>query len=280
MFRRDDEMREMKYDILALDIDGTLTTSDKIITPKTRDAVIDLQERGIKVVIASGRSEYGFRHIADELEFKRFESYVMSFNGGKVTNYATGEVIYDNPLPFGLIPKIYEQAVEHGLGILGYEGPCLISGNGIDKYQEYDAWACKLGLKAVDNFPTYFKSTFNKCLLTGDPDKLRVALPYVQKAFEGQLNVFLSEEFFIEVLPFGVHKAIALENMLKVLGSDRSRLVCCGDGLNDLTMIEYAGVGVAMANSNQKLLEIADYITASNDEDGIVQVIEEYFDYV
>lgn len=272
--------KEWRYDILALDIDGTLTNSDKVITPKTREAVIDLQERGIKVVIASGRSEYGFRHIADELEFARFGGYVMSFNGGKVTNYATGEVIYDNPLPFEYIPEIYEEAVEQGLGIIGYEGPCLISGNGIDKYQEYDAWACKLGLKAVDNFPTYFKSTFNKCLLTGDPEKLRKALPHVQKRFEGKLNVFLSEEFFIEVLPFGVHKAVALENMLKVLGSDRSRLVCCGDGLNDLTMIEYAGVGVAMANSNPKLLEIADYITGSNDEDGIVQVIEEYFNYV
>lgn len=267
----------MRYDVLALDIDGTLTTSEKVISPRTREAVIELQKKGIRVVIASGRSEYGFRHIADELEFARFDSYIMSFNGGKVIQYATGEVIYDNPLPYDYIPIIYEEAVKNDLGIIGYEKDCLISGNGIDKYQEYDAWACKLRLKSVDNFPTYFKSTFNKCLLTGEPEKLREALPKVQKRFEGKLNVFLSEEFFIEVLPFGVHKAVALENMLKVLGSDRSRLVCCGDGLNDLTMIEYAGVGVAMANSNPKVLEIADYITASNDDDGIVQVIEEYF---
>lgn len=262
------------YEILALDIDGTLTNSDKVVTPETRKAVIALQEKGIKVVIASGRSEYGFRHIADELEFDRFGSYVMSFNGGKVTNYASGEVVYNNPLPLEMLPKIYETALEHKLGILGYEGGTLISGNGIDKYQEYDAWACRMGLKEVDNFPEYFKETFNKCLLTGEPDKLRGALPYVQERFGDTLNIFLSEEFFIEVLPKGIHKAVALENMLKVLGIDRSKLVACGDGLNDLTMIEYAGLGVAMANANPKVLEIADYVTASNDEDGIVGLID------
>lgn len=272
--------KRCRYDILALDIDGTLTTSEKVISPKTKEAVIDLQERGVKVVIASGRSEYGFRHIADELEFGRFGSYVMSFNGGKVLNYATNEVIYDNPLPFEMIPEIYSVAVEHGLGIIGYDKEYLVSGNGIDKYQEYDAWATQMKLKEVDNFPVYFKHTFNKCLLTGEPDKLREALPHVQKHFEGRLNVFLSEEFFIEVLPFGIHKAAALENMVRVLGSDRSRIVCCGDGLNDLTMIEYAGLGVAMANANPKVIEAADYVTKSNDEDGIVQVIEEYFNYV
>ena len=270
-------MSNSRFDILALDIDGTLTNSDKVVSPATREAVIGLQERGTKVVIASGRSEYGFRHIADELEFDRFGSYVMSFNGGKVTNYATGEVIYNNPLPYEMIPLIYEEAVRLGVGILGYEGGTLISGNGIDKYQEYDAWACRMELKAVDNFDVYFKETFNKCLLTGEPDKLREVLPYVQERFGDRLNIFLSEEFFIEVLPKGIHKAVALDNMLKVLGSDRSRLVCCGDGLNDLTMIEYAGVGVAMANANPAVIKIADYVTASNDEDGIVQVIDKYF---
>ena len=271
---------DRRYDILALDIDGTLTTSEKVISPKTKQAVIGLQEQGVKVVIASGRSEYGFRHLADELEFGRFGSYVMSFNGGKLINYATWEVIYDNPLPYEMIPEIYNAAVRLGLGIIGYDREYLVSGNGIDKYQEYDAWATKMKLKEVDNFPVYFENTFNKCLLTGEPDRLREALPEVQECFADRLNVFLSEEFFIEVLPYGIHKAAALENMVKTLGSDRSKLVCCGDGLNDLTMIEYAGVGVAMANSNPKVLEIADYVTASNDEDGIVQVIEEFFDYV
>lgn len=268
---------ESQYRVLALDVDGTLTNSNKIITPETVSAVIKLQEQGIKVVIASGRSEYGFCHIASELEFAKYGSYILSFNGGKIIKYSSGDVIYNNPLPLSYIPDIYNIAKEFGLGIIGYENDCLISGNGVDKYQEYDAWACQMKLKEVDNFPNYFSNAFNKCLLTGEPDKLREVLPEVKKRFADTLNVFLSEEFFIEVLPYGIHKAVALKKLLAKLGYDRSELICCGDGLNDVTMIEYAGLGVAMANANPELLEKADYVTASNDENGVLRVIEKYF---
>ena len=270
-------MMNNRYKILALDIDGTLTTSDKIITKETKEAVIRLQENGIKVIIASGRSEYGFRHIVDELEFVKFGSYVMSFNGGRIINCATGEIVYDNPLALTYLPEIYEIAVENNLGIIGYENDCLISGNGIDKYQEYDAWACKMKLKEVENFPVYFKKPFNKCLLTGEPEHLREVLDNVRKRFEGRLNIFLSEEFFIEVLPDNVHKAAALESFIHKLGVDRKELICIGDGANDITMIEYAGMGVAMANSNPLLIDKADYITDSNDNNGVLKAIKKFF---
>lgn len=270
-------MMNNRYKILALDIDGTLTTSDKIITKETKEAVIRLQENGIKVIIASGRSEYGFRHIVDELEFVKFGSYVMSFNGGRIINCATGEIVYDNPLALTYLPEIYEVAVENNLGIIGYENDCLISGNGIDKYQEYDAWACKMKLKEVENFPVYFKKPFNKCLLTGEPEHLREVLDNVKKRFEGRLNIFLSEEFFIEVLPDNVHKAAALESFIHKLGVDRKELICIGDGANDITMIEYAGMGVAMANSNPLLIDKADYVTDSNDNNGVLKAIKKFF---
>lgn len=270
-------MMNNRYKILALDIDGTLTTSDKIITKETKEAVIRLQENGIKVIIASGRSEYGFRHIVDELEFVKFGSYVMSFNGGRIINCATGEIVYDNPLALTYLPEIYEIAVENNLGIIGYENDCLISGNGIDKYQEYDAWACKMKLKEVENFPVYFKKPFNKCLLTGEPEHLKEVLDNVRKRFEGRLNIFLSEEFFIEVLPDNVHKAAALESFIHKLGVDRKELICIGDGANDITMIEYAGMGVAMANSNPLLIDKADYVTDSNDNNGVLKAIKRFF---
>lgn len=270
-------MMNNRYKILALDIDGTLTTSDKIITKETKEAVIRLQENGIKVIIASGRSEYGFRHIVDELEFVKFGSYVMSFNGGRIINCATGEIVYDNPLALTYLPEIYEAAVQNNLGIIGYENDCLISGNGIDKYQEYDAWACKMKLKEVENFPVYFKKPFNKCLLTGEPEHLREVLDNVRKRFEGRLNIFLSEEFFVEVLPDNVHKAAALESFIHKLGVDRKELICIGDGANDITMIEYAGMGVAMANSNPLLIDKADYITDSNDNNGVLKAIKRFF---
>lgn len=268
---------DTKYKILALDIDGTLTTSNKDITPETVEAVKSLQEKGVYVIIASGRSEFGVRHIAEELEFDKYGGYVMAFNGGRLINCATGEIVYDKPLGLSYLDEIYGIACAHGLGIIGYEQDCLVSGNGIDRYQEYDAAACRMKLIETDNFPRYFKKPFNKCLLSGEPDRVKKVLPDIKKKLEGRLNVFMSEEFFIEVLPYGIHKAAALDNLARKLGCTAADVVCCGDGMNDLTMIEYAGLGVAMGNACDAVRERADYITASNDENGVLKVIERFF---
>ena len=109
------------YKLLALDIDGTLTNSKKVVPNTTRGAVIDLQKKGVKVVLASGRSEYGLIHIADELELSRYGGYVMSFNGGRITECLSGRIVYDRPLSLSDIAEVYDIAVECGVGILGYE---------------------------------------------------------------------------------------------------------------------------------------------------------------
>ncbi|MCI8307559.1 MAG: HAD family phosphatase [Lachnospiraceae bacterium] len=266
-----------KYKILALDIDGTLTTSNKDITPETVRAIKNLQEKGIHVLIASGRSEYGVRHIAKELDFEKYGSYIMAFNGGRLINCATGGIVYDTPLALSYLDEIYGTACAYGLGIIGYEDDCLVSGNGVDEYQEYDAAACRMKLIEVDDFPRYFKKPFNKCLLSGEPDRVKKVFPAIKRKLEGRLNVCTSEQFFIEVLPHGVHKAAALDNLARKLGCSAADVVCCGDGMNDLTMIEYAGLGVAMGNACDAVQEKADYITSSNDDNGVLKVIQKFF---
>ena len=89
----------MSYEIIVLDLDGTLTNSEKIITPKTREALFRIQERGKKVVLASGRPTPGIVNLADELKLKDYGGYVLAFNGAKIINYETGEIIYNKTLP-------------------------------------------------------------------------------------------------------------------------------------------------------------------------------------
>jgi len=90
------------------------------------------------------------------------------------------------------------------------------------------------------------------------------------------LNIFRSEPFFLELMPKGIDKASVLKRFISFLGIGRDEVICCGDGYNDLTMIEFAGLGVAMANAREEVLAAADYVTVSNDEDGIVKVIEKF----
>ena len=89
-------------------------------------------------------------------------------------------------------------------------------------------------------------------------------------------SVYRSEPFFIEIMPKNVDKASSLDKMLETVGMTRENAICCGDGFNDVSMIKYAGIGVAMGNAQPVVKEAADYITATNDEDGLVQVIDRF----
>ena len=99
---------------------------------------------------------------------------------------------------------------------------------------------------------------------------------YLAEKYKDRISVYRSEPFFIELMPKGIDKATSIDRMLSTVGLTRENIICCGDGFNDLTMIEYAGVGVAMQNAQSKVKEKADYITKSNDEDGIVHVIDKF----
>ena len=90
------------------------------------------------------------------------------------------------------------------------------------------------------------------------------------------MDVYRSEAFFLEILPKGVDKATAIEKLLLMLRCTREELICFGDGYNDMTMLEYAGMGVAMGNAKDEVKAVADYITSGNDEDGIVEVIDKF----
>ena len=92
-----------------------------------------------------------------------------------------------------------------------------------------------------------------------------------------ELSIFKSEDYFLEVMPQNIDKAASLDRLIHVLGIEQKDVVCCGDGYNDISMIRYAGVGVAMSNAKDVVKEAADVITGSNDEDGLVPVIEKYF---
>lgn len=267
---------KMSKKLLALDIDGTLTNTQKDITPATLEKIIEAQEKGNIVAIASGRPLPGIRKIADTIELDRFGGYVLAFNGGRIVDYSTGEVVYQAVLDNDVVRDIYDYCLKAGCGMVTYDGDRVITGTDIDGYLTFEASINHMEIMRIDNFREYIDFPLNKCLLTADPDKAEKIEQELAEKFGDQLNIFRSEPYFVEIMPPNVHKATSLEKLLEVLDMDRKDLVACGDGYNDLTMIEYAGVGVAMANAQDIVKEHADYITLSNDEDGLVPVVDKF----
>lgn len=267
----------MKYKIIALDIDGTLTNSQKDITPKTMDALTELQEKGGKVVLASGRPTMGIFPVAKKIQLEKFGGYILAFNGGCVIDVKDNmKVIYSKSFPRETLSDVCGYIKGMNVGINTYEDDKIIVGNTINEYTKIESKITGMNIKFVDDFVNYVNFDINKCLLSGEPETMIELENVFKKKFEGILGVFRSEPFFLELVPLGVNKAESIDILLKSLGLTKDECIACGDGFNDITMIEYAGLGVAMENANDKLKEKADFITLSNDNDGIAHVINKF----
>lgn len=267
----------MECKALVLDIDGTLTNSKKEITPATKEAVQSVMAMGHKVILASGRPTPGMRRYERELELAERGGYLLSFNGARIVECSTGNVIYQRILPLSLLPGLYEFAKANGCGLITYLGDEVISAFEPDEYVQIEARINGLPIRTVDNFLEFVDFDINKCLMTAPPETAPGFEKALQKQFGDVASIYRSEPYFIEIMPPNVDKAASLDKMIGALGVHRSNTVCCGDGFNDMTMIKYAGVGVAMGNAQEIVKEAADYITATNDEDGLVEVVNKFF---
>lgn len=266
----------MEKKVLVLDLDGTLTNSEKKITPKTKKALMKMQEQGHTVVLASGRPTPGVTPLAKELELEKNGGYILSFNGGQITDCATGEVVYQKTLPPEVVPELFELADKLDIGLISYEGDSIITGMHYDQYIDMEKNINHLPVKQMENVADYIDFPLNKCLGTADPEVAAKAEQEYAKMFGKTLCISRSEPFFIEITPMGIDKAASLERFCKITGNKRENLIACGDGFNDVSMIEYAGLGVAMENAQDAVKEVADYVTDSNDEDGVAKVIYKF----
>lgn len=269
-------MAEQREKVLVLDIDGTLTNSRKEITPSTKEAIQDIMLKGHKVILASGRPTPGMRRYEEELELEKYGGYLLSFNGGRIVDCRSGEIIYQRTLPLTIIPGLYGFARRNGCGLITYLGSTVISAFEPDEYIKLEAHINGLPVKPVENFVDFVDFEINKCLMTKDAETSAVLEKELQEKYGDWVSIYRSEPFFIEIMPRNVNKASSLEKMLAAIGQKRENTICCGDGFNDISMIKYAGVGVAMGNAQPEVKAAADYITATNDEDGLVQVIDRF----
>ena len=266
----------MKYKIIALDIDGTLTNSKKEITKKTYDALMDYQDRGGIIVLASGRPTPGLNRYVEWLHLDSYGGYVLSYNGAHIENVKTGDVVHNQTVPLEYIKGLYDFANEYDLGIVTYKDQFAISGNGTDEYLLYEARLNGLKVKEVDDFVNYINFPVNKVLMTGEGEMLARRERELAKRYDGRLSVYRSEDFFLEIMPPNVDKAQSLLHLLTELDLTQGELIACGDGHNDKTMIAYAGLGVAMDNAKKEVKAVANVIAPSNDEDGVAYIVEKY----
>lgn len=267
----------MKYKLIALDLDGTLKNSENIITPKTKEALMKVQEMGVKVVLASGRPTMGLRFDSKELRLDEFGGYLLSFNGARVYDIKNDRSIYEQTLTIDEAKMVNQRAKEFNLVPMTYKDTTIITEKADDQYVQIEKNICDADVLEVDNLDEYFEDPVFKVLLTGTPEYNASVEESFKEPYKNELSIYRSAPFFIEVMAKGIDKAASLDRLAEYLGISRDEIMAFGDGYNDLSMIEYAGLGVAMENAVDGVKERADYITKSNDEDGIAYVLSQYF---
>lgn len=267
----------MSYELIALDLDGTLTNSKKEITPATREALIEIQKAGKKVVLASARPECGVTPLAKELEMDKYGGYLLCFNGGKIRQCASGELFSNVTLDPEMIKPVYDIVKQYpDIDILAHRDHDYLSGHCVNDYTVLEGEINHMTFEHVDNFVEAIDFPLNKLFIAGPGEKVEPAMLHLQKEFDGVLGVYCAEPYFLNVMPLGIDKANSLLNLLESLGLTADQMICCGDGYNDISMIQAAGLGVAMDNAPDVVKEAADFITLSNDEDGVLHVINKF----
>ena len=267
----------MKYKLIVLDLDGTLTNSKKEISSRNRETLIRIQEQGIRLVLASGRPTYGIVPLANELRMNEFGGFILSYNGGEIINWETKEMMYENVLPNEVVPVLYECARTNHLSILTYDGAEIVTENSQDPYVQKEAFLNKMAIRETNDFLTDITLPVAKCLIVGDAGKLIPVESELCIRLQGKINVFRSEPYFPGVGSARYRQGFIPQRTVGNIGMTREEVIAIGDGYNDLSMIKFAGMGIAMGNAQEPVKKAADYITLTNDEDGVAEAIERIF---
>ena len=266
--------------LIALDLDGTLLNSRKVLADRNRTALAAAAEAGVEIVPATGRFYRGMPQMVRDLPFVR---YAVTINGAQVLDVRSGETIYSAEIPteeaqellmyLDTLPVIYDCYA----GGWGYMTACMQE-NAADYIS--DSYSLDMVLRLRSPVPELKSFLAERGL---QPQKIQLFTRDIP--MRDELVVSLAERFpqfavttslpnNIEINSRGADKGLALIGLSERLGLNRSQTMAFGDGLNDLTMLQAAGVGVAMANAHPFLKDFADIIAPDCDADGVAEVIE------
>lgn len=266
----------MEYKVLVLDIDGTLLNSNHQISQATYERLIQLQEDGYILVLASGRPTASMLETAKKLKLSDYGSYIISYNGAEITELATEQQIYRQVLSQREQKEIIQFLQEKELSIVAYKGDSIV----IDRENEHSDVEAFL-----TNLPSEYDADYFKDLKTpqlkfigvGPVDKVQAADKELGGKFGQETYATTSLPYFLEFMHVSVSKGKSIAVLGEQLGFTMEQVVACGDGNNDASMIMDAGRGIAMGNATDYLKNLADQITLTNDEDGLIPIMDQYF---
>lgn len=261
----------MNYKLISIDLDDTLLNDSLEISEENLKAITYAHNKGIKVVICTGRAINSVRQLLDKIGIFNKEDYFISFNGAVISS-VQGNIIFKKEITSPFIAQLVEFGKVEGVDIQLYSEDQLY----VDKYTKgIEQYEILSGTKAelvhdLKNLNTTLKVLYNSY----DIDKLERIKGKICSKLQKDLNVFYSKVNYLEVLIADANKGLALEYLASYLGISKEEVIAIGDSENDIFMIKYAGLGVCMKNGRDSVKQISQYVTSKdNNENGVAEVI-------
>jgi Cof subfamily protein (haloacid dehalogenase superfamily) len=264
----------MKYKMLVIDLDDTLLTDDHKISNENKEMLFKAQELGVYVVLASGRPTSAMMAYAKELQCDVHNSFMISFNGSTITDLKEDKVLFEHALTKEQVHALYDFSKQHNTHIITYLNGQIISETN-SEYIDVESSITGLEHIIVPNFKEAVTTSAVKCLLLEEPSYLK-SVESILKAAMPDLSVCMSKPFFLEAAPYGVDKGASVKFLAEKLNIHQSEIIAIGNAGNDLTMIQYAGLGVWVANVTPDLIDKGDVIVASNNDHGVAEVVRRF----
>ena len=262
--------------LIAIDIDGTLLNSKKELLEETKQYFKNFHNKNTEtlLVLCTGRPETGIRPYLKDLGYLEENHYIISQNGASIYESQTGKRVMDAFVDSTAIQKWIELGKKHGISVMGA---------GVDYYYSFDEepteWMefdVKLVSGKLKRIPTKesLNIDFYKILLMGDEEQLNEFETIIPKEWRNEFYVVRSQKYLVEVLKKGVNKAFGLEKLAAALNIKPSEIAAIGDAANDIEMLEYAGLAIAMGNASEEVKAIADIVTDTNENNGVIKAID------
>jgi Cof subfamily protein (haloacid dehalogenase superfamily) len=262
----------MTYRLVALDLDGTLLRDDLSMSPRVAAVLRSSQARGVHITLASGR---GYPALRPWVQRLGITSPVIGYQGARITDPQSDQTICEYPFPPELVVEVAEYARECDLSLTLYANDEIY----VERKRHSDAFYNKwfgLPIHVVDSIAATSLVNPIKFLITGTAEELDALYPEVEARFGGYLQIVRSHPLFLEGLALGVTKGTALAWVAQHLRIPQSETLAMGDAGNDVDMLFWAGMGVAMGNASAEARAAADYVVSSVDEDGVAEALERF----
>ncbi len=267
-------MTALPYRLCALDLDDTLLNSHQELSERNERAVRGILEKGVHIVLASGRIHSSAKRFADKLNL---DAPIISCNGAMVRTPISNEIWLDESIPGELCIPVMDYCEQNNLQLNYYRDDVVYS-------KEYTSWLqlyhtrTKVPLKIIPDFYSQMRGLpSTKLVIVDSPERTDALTPIFKEMLGQHLYITKTTDEYLEFMPLQANKGSALRLVAERLGVDMSETLAFGDGHNDIPLLQAAGMGIAVGNAKAQLKAVAGRVIGHHDEDSVGIALEEIF---